>query len=90
MLVADGLIQFTVLATNGEDRIDCLIDNDGKVGENKNMNVPGAVIDLPAVTEKDKTFIEFGVKNEVFLSWPLSWLHCCGTGSLFSCHFFIS
>jgi len=36
------------------------------------MNLPGCVVDLPAVTEKDKEDIAFGVKNDVDLiaaSW---------------------
>ncbi len=35
------------------------------MGENKNVNLPGVVVDLPAVTEKDIKDIEFGVQQEV-------------------------
>ena len=37
----------------------------GTMGENKNVNLPGVVVDLPAVTEKDIKDIEFGVQQEV-------------------------
>lgn len=67
ILVADGLIAFTVKSTNGVDEVTCKIENSGVIGENKNMNLPGHVVDLPAVTEKDKTFVEFGVKNNIDL-----------------------
>lgn len=65
VLVADGLIAFVVKSTNGVDEVVCTIENSGVIGENKNMNLPGHVVDLPAVTEKDKQFVEFGVKNKI-------------------------
>jgi len=46
-------------------RMRCTIENSGVIGENKNMNLPGHVVDLPAVTEKDKLFVEFAVKNDI-------------------------
>lgn len=40
--------------------------NDAKIGERKNMNLPGAVIDLPTLTEKDEAdIVEFGLKNGI-------------------------
>lgn len=37
--------------------------NSAKLGEKKNMNLPGAVVDLPTLTEKDETDLtEFGLK----------------------------
>jgi pyruvate kinase len=40
--------------------------NDARIGERKNMNLPGANIDLPTLTEKDETDItEFGLKNGI-------------------------
>jgi pyruvate kinase len=65
ILVADGLIAFQVVSTNGVDEVTCVIENSGTIGENKNMNLPGHVVDLPAVTEKDKLFVEFAVKNDI-------------------------
>jgi len=65
ILVADGLIAFSVVSTNGVNEVNCIIENSGTIGENKNMNLPGHVVDLPAVTEKDKLFVEFAVKNDI-------------------------
>ena len=40
--------------------------NDARIGERKNMNLPGANIDLPTLTEKDEAdIVEFGLKNGI-------------------------
>ena len=40
--------------------------NSAKLGEKKNMNLPGAVIDLPTLTEKDETDLtDFGLKQGI-------------------------
>ena len=40
--------------------------NNAKIGERKNMNLPGAVIDLPTLTEKDEQdIVEFGLKHSI-------------------------
>lgn len=39
-----------------------------KLGEKKNMNLPGAIIDLPILTEKDEDdIVEFGLKKGIDL-----------------------
>lgn len=47
ILVADGSLVLTVLNTNevlGE--VSCRIENNASIGERKNMNLPGVVVDL--------------------------------------------
>ena len=40
--------------------------NGVKLGEKKNMNLPGAVVDLPTLTPKDEVdLVEFGLKYNV-------------------------
>lgn len=40
--------------------------NNAKIGERKNMNLPGAVVDLPTLTEKDEQdIVEFGLKHGI-------------------------
>lgn len=42
--------------------------NNCKLGEKKNMNLPGAIIDLPTLTEKDEDdIVEFGLKKGIDL-----------------------
>lgn len=49
------------------------MQNDATLGEKKNMSLPGALIDLPTVTEKEEEdLVKFGLKHNidiVFLSF---------------------
>eukprot|EP00565_Helicotheca_tamesis_P002004 CAMPEP_0185728836 /NCGR_PEP_ID=MMETSP1171-20130828/4234_1 /TAXON_ID=374046 /ORGANISM="Helicotheca tamensis, Strain CCMP826" /LENGTH=555 /DNA_ID=CAMNT_0028397583 /DNA_START=107 /DNA_END=1774 /DNA_ORIENTATION=+ len=67
ILVADGSLVLTVLNCDVEDgEVQCRIENNAKIGERKNMNLPGVVVDLPTLTEKDiDDIVNFGIKNEV-------------------------
>jgi pyruvate kinase len=63
-LVDDGLIGMLVLEIKG-DNVICEVENDGFLGETKGVNLPGIVVDLPAITEKDAADIAFGVEMKV-------------------------
>jgi pyruvate kinase len=42
------------------------VKNSAKLGERKNMNLPGAIIDLPTLTEKDEDdIVDFGLKKGI-------------------------
>jgi pyruvate kinase len=64
IMIDDGDLEFKALKRVG-NALECVVDNDGILGSRKSVNVPGAKISLPSLTEKDKTFIEMAVKNEV-------------------------
>ena len=60
ILIDDGLIELHVREVNGTDIV-CWIENGGELGEKKGVNVPGVRVKLPALTDKDKEDIRFGV-----------------------------
>jgi pyruvate kinase len=64
ILLGDGLIAFRVEKVEGQE-IETTVLNAGNLGNTKGMNLPGCVVDLPAVTQKDKDDIAFGVQNDV-------------------------
>ena len=67
ILVADGSLVLTVLSIDdGAGEVTCNIENNASIGERKNMNLPGVVVDLPTLTEKDVTDIkDWGCKHGV-------------------------
>ncbi len=62
ILIADGLIELEVESVKGAE-IHCRIISGGEIGSRKNINLPGQVVNLPAVTEKDVADIRFAVDN---------------------------
>jgi len=64
ILIDDGLIGLVVESVS-ENAIVCQVTNGGELGEKKGVNVPNVPIRLPAITEKDKEDIKFGVEQDV-------------------------
>ena len=54
VLVDDGLIGMEVTAIEG-NKVICKVLNNGDLGENKGVNLPGVSIALPALAEKRQT-----------------------------------
>ena len=67
ILVADGSLVLVVTSIDSaSDEVHCRIENSCSIGERKNMNLPGVIVDLPTLTEKDIVDLqEWGVKNNV-------------------------
>lgn len=61
LLIDDGELGFRVTDIDG-DRITVIAENDGELGSRKSVNLPGVSVDLPAVTERDKRNIAYGVE----------------------------
>jgi pyruvate kinase len=65
ILVDDGKLLFKVLETNRLDRVVTTVIRGGKLKSKKGVNLPNTNISLPALTEKDKSDVEFALTYEV-------------------------
>jgi pyruvate kinase len=63
ILIADGLVELKVTSKTDKN-IDCVVINGGAIGDNKGVNVPGATISMPFLSERDKLDLKFSVDND--------------------------
>jgi len=66
ILLSDGLIELHVKSVHGEE-VECEVVNGGLLGEHQGINLPGTEVQVPAMTEKDKKDLHFGLKHGVDL-----------------------
>jgi len=65
ILIADGTLMCTVKELRAASVL-VRVCNNVTLGEKKNMNLPGVIVDLPTITEKDKDdLVNFGVRHNV-------------------------
>jgi pyruvate kinase len=64
ILLSDGLIELRVAAIHGDD-VECEVINGGLLKEHQGINLPGTVISVPSLTEKDEKDLDFGVRHGV-------------------------
>ena len=64
ILIDDGLIELQVKSKQDTEII-CRIINGGELGERKGVNVPNVPVRLPAITDKDREDIRFGVAQKI-------------------------
>lgn len=60
ILIDDGLLELVVDSKDDKALYTTALNN-GKIKKKKSVNVPGVEINLPSVTERDKTFIEMAI-----------------------------
>ena len=61
ILIDDGLIEMRVEEISGEDIV-CHVINGGFVSNHKGVNVPGAVLSMPYISDTDREDIIFGAQ----------------------------
>lgn len=61
ILIDDGLIELTIKAIEDNDIV-CEVINGGYVSNHKGINVPGAILSMPYISDVDRDDIIFGVK----------------------------
>lgn len=64
ILIDDGLVGLKVESVEGQD-MHCTVMNSGLIGERKGVNIPNVDISLPAVTERDRADILFGLTQNI-------------------------
>ena len=64
ILLSDGRIELRVRNVTGEE-VECQVINGGTLGEHQGINLPGAALSIPALTEKDRKDLEFGLEQGV-------------------------
>ena len=64
VLIDDGLVGLVVESIE-DTEIYTIVESGGNISSHKGVNVPNAHIKLPALTEKDKSDILFGIENDI-------------------------
>jgi pyruvate kinase len=65
VLLDDGLISLRLVAVQPNRDVQCLILNSSLIGERKGVNLPGIITGLPALSDKDKEDIRFGIEHDI-------------------------
>ncbi|HEX8996765.1 MAG TPA: pyruvate kinase [Ktedonobacterales bacterium] len=64
ILLADGAIELRVVATTAQD-VTTEVTHGGPLSEHQGINLPGIAVSSPALTEKDRADVRFGVRHGV-------------------------
>lgn len=64
ILIDDGILELTAVERE-EDALICRVENKGKIQGRKSVNIPSALIKLPALTLKDMDFIRFAAEQNL-------------------------
>ena len=64
ILVNDGLIELIVTRVEGR-RVRVQVLHGGPIKSNKGMNLPGASVSAPSITDKDKADVQFAIEQDL-------------------------
>lgn len=64
LLIDDGRIKLRV-KNKTSDTLDCEVIEGGTISDNKGLNLPGVMVSVPALSEKDELDLRWALDNEV-------------------------
>ncbi|MBQ7157294.1 MAG: pyruvate kinase [Bacteroidaceae bacterium] len=64
ILIDDGELELRVIEKTDEYLV-CEVQNEASMGHRKSVNVPGVRINLPSLTEKDRTNIKYAIERDI-------------------------
>lgn len=64
ILIDDGAVEL-VVTDKYDDRLKCRVCNDGVIKGKKSINVPGVHLSLPALTDKDRSFVDWAIDADI-------------------------
>lgn len=64
ILMDDGKIEMQVLSSSAE-KIEAVVTDGGLLQSRKGINIPGATLNVPSLTQRDIDYIKFGNENKV-------------------------
>src|SRR5256885_1291332 len=62
ILLDDGRVRLTVLAAH-DGEVHARVEEGGPLGEHKGINLPGVRVSSPAITDKDRIDLAFGLRE---------------------------
>jgi len=65
IFIDDGILSLTILRVVDDKTLEVRINNNHVLTNRKGTNLPGADVDLPAVSERDRLDLSFGARNKV-------------------------
>ncbi|MBN2509792.1 MAG: pyruvate kinase [Spirochaetales bacterium] len=64
ILIDDGLVSLLVINKSPHTLV-CQVENSGQIGKKKSVNVPGVHLGLPALSDKDREYINFAIEHDI-------------------------
>ncbi len=64
ILINDGNVRL-IVDNIENNNINCTVLNGGEIGNRKGINIPRVHLDMPFISEKDKSDLLFGIENDV-------------------------
>ncbi len=64
VLLADGTVELRAISSDGRS-VRCEVVAGGPISDHKGINLPGALTNVPSLTEKDLADLDFGIENAI-------------------------